>query len=132
MPPQEVDLGINTQPILWQARSSRVTIFIQCIICSGCVCCALLYLRFLINPTTCLCNRVSNVVARSYSGVTALTSSFSGGSDNLHKENHLRFFSKDLLTFATEVCYSCTWHILLGNFYSFRTVRTCSEPRSVA
>ena len=35
------------------------------------------------------------------------------------------------LTFATEVCYSCTRHILLGTFYSYRTARTCSEPRSV-
>ena len=35
------------------------------------------------------------------------------------------------LTFATEVCYSCTWHFLLGTFYSYRTVRTCNEPRSV-
>ena len=35
------------------------------------------------------------------------------------------------LTFATEVCYSCTRHFLLGTFYSYKTVRTCSEPRSV-
>ena len=61
------------------------------------MCCALLYLRFVINPTLCLCNGASYVVARIYSGVTALTSSFSGGSENLHhKENHLRFCSKDL------------------------------------
>ena len=36
-------------------------------------------------------------MARIYSGVTTLTSSFSGGSENLHhKEKHLRFCSKDL------------------------------------
>ena len=35
------------------------------------------------------------------------------------------------LTFTTEVCYSCTRHFLLGTFYSYRTARTCSEPRSV-
>ena len=34
-------------------------------------------------------------------------------------------------TFATEVCNSCTRHILLGTFYSYRTARTCSKPRSV-
>ena len=27
--------------------------------------------------------------------------------------------------------YSCTRHILLDTFYSYRTARTCSEPRSV-
>ena len=35
------------------------------------------------------------------------------------------------LTFVTVVCYCCTRHILLGIFYSYRTVRTCSEPRWV-
>ena len=35
------------------------------------------------------------------------------------------------LTFATEDCYSCTWHFLLGTFYSYKTARTCIEPRSV-
>ena len=33
-------------------------------------------------------------------------------------------------TFATEVCYSCTWHFLLGTFYSYKTVVTCIELRS--
>ena len=35
------------------------------------------------------------------------------------------------LTFATEVCYSCTRHFLLGTFYSYKTARTCIEPRLV-
>ena len=35
------------------------------------------------------------------------------------------------LTFASEVCYSCTRHFLLSTFYSYRTARTCSEPHSV-
>ena len=35
------------------------------------------------------------------------------------------------LTIATEVCYSCTRHFLLSTFYSYKTVRTCIEPRSV-
>ena len=35
------------------------------------------------------------------------------------------------LTFATEVCYSCTRYFLLGTFYSYKTARTCSEPHSV-
>ena len=33
------------------------------------------------------------------------------------------------LTFATEVCYSCTRHFLLGTFYSYKTARTCIEQR---
>ena len=43
--------------------------------------------------------------------------------------NHTQY--QHTLTFATEVCYSCTRHLLLGTFYSHRTARTCSEPRSV-
>ena len=35
------------------------------------------------------------------------------------------------LTFATEVCYSCTRHFLLSTFYSYKTARTCIEPHSV-
>ena len=35
------------------------------------------------------------------------------------------------LTFATEVCYSCTPHFLLGTFYSYKKARTCIKPRSV-
>ena len=35
------------------------------------------------------------------------------------------------LTFATEVCYSYTRHFLLGTFYSYKTARTCIQPRSV-
>ena len=35
------------------------------------------------------------------------------------------------LTFATEVCYSCTRHFLLGTFYSYKTARTRIEPCSV-
>ena len=40
------------------------------------------------------------------------------------------------LTFATEVCYSCTRHFLLlrfliGTFYSYKTARTCIVSRSV-
>ena len=43
--------------------------------------------------------------------------------------NHIQL--QHNLTFATEVCYSCTRHFLLGTFYLYRTARTCSEPRSV-
>ena len=35
------------------------------------------------------------------------------------------------LTFATKVCYRFTRQILLGTFYSYKTARTCSEPRLV-
>ena len=35
------------------------------------------------------------------------------------------------LTFATEVCYSCTRHFLLGTFYSYKSARICIEPRPV-
>ena len=43
--------------------------------------------------------------------------------------NHTQY--QHNLTFVTEVCYSCTQHFLLGTFYSYRTAKTCSEPRSV-